>query len=115
MKLRLTKQAQVDLATVFKQSREQFGDDAQRRYERLLNAAMRELAANPRPPGVRAASSAAEGAWLYHSRHASRRIPAAERVGRPRHIIVYRVAGDEVRILRVLHDAMDLPGRLQDL
>lgn len=115
MKLRLTRRARADLAAVLRQGREQFGDEAQRRYERLLNATMRELAADPRRPGVRAASSAADDARLYHSRHTSRRLPAADRVARPRHIIVFRIADDEVRILRVLHDAMDLPEHLKDI
>jgi toxin ParE1/3/4 len=115
VKLRLTRQARADMAAVFKQSREQFGEDAQRRYERLLNATMRELAVDPQRPGVREASSGPQGLRLYHTRHASRRMIAGDRVGRPRHIIVYRVVGDEVRILRLLHDAMDLPPRLRDL
>jgi toxin ParE1/3/4 len=100
------------LAIILRQSREQFGDGAQRRYERLLNATMREIAVDPQRPGVREASN---GALIYHSRHASRRLPAADRVARPRHIVVYRVVGDEVRILGLLHDAMNLPERLQDL
>jgi len=103
------------MAAVLKQSREQFGDDAQHRYERLLNNTMRDLAADPQRPGAREASGAATGAWLYHSRHTSRRLPTPDRVARPRHIVVYRVVGDVVRILRVLHDAMDLPERLKDL
>ncbi len=75
---------------------------------------MRELATNPYRPGAREAADAEqEGMWVYHSRHTSRRLPAAERVGRSRHLLVYRVADDEVRILRILHDAMDIPAWLQ--
>jgi len=115
VKLRLTRRARADLAAVLRQSREQFGPEAQRHYERLLNAAMRDLAADPERPGSRDEASASEGLRFYHSRHTARRSPVAERVGRPRHILIYRVLGDEVRILRVLHDAMDLPEHLKDL
>jgi len=31
------------------------------------------------------------------------------RISSPRHFVIYRVVGDEVRILRLSHDAMDLP------
>jgi toxin ParE1/3/4 len=97
------------------QSRMQFGREAQLRYEHLLNAAMQDLAADPQRPGARQAESGSEGLWLYHSRLARPRLPAADRVGRPRHILVYRIVGEEVRIIRVLHDAMDLPAHLEDI
>jgi toxin ParE1/3/4 len=103
------------LAAILRDSRERFGDEAQRRYERLLNAALRELAADPQRAGARAAEGSAADIWLYHSRHTRQRMLGVDRVGRPRHILVYRVAGDGVRLLRVLHDAMDLPEHLTDL
>lgn len=94
-------------------SRQQFGREAQLRYERLLNTAMRELAADPGRPGVREAGR--RGLWLYHLRHARQRPSPADRVGQPRHILVFIVMADELRIVRVLHDAMDLPLHLEDI
>jgi toxin ParE1/3/4 len=103
------------LVEIMNHSREQFGRDAQLRYERLLNSAMRDLATDPRRPGARPVEGAIREVWLCHSRHARNRLPAADRVGRPRHVLIFEVTGDIVRVLRVLHDAMDLPEHLRDI
>jgi len=115
VKLRITGPARRDLVAIMRHSREQFGREAQLRYERLLNSAIRELAVDPRRPGARVFEGATRRVWLYHARHAGQRLPATDQVGRPRHILVFEVADDVVRILRVLHDAMDLPQRLEDI
>ena len=38
-------------------------------------------------------------------------MPAAERVRSPPHVVVYRFDEERVQIVRVLHEAMDLPNR----
>ena len=45
---------------------------------------------------------------LYHIRNSRRRAPASQRVGNPRHYIVFRADENWLDILRVLHDAMDV-------
>ena len=113
MKWALGVRARLDVRVVLSASGNQFGEAAQRRYRLLLEQAIDDVAANPRRPGVRAAGP--EGVWLYHTRHARLRTPANLRVSRPRHLIAFTIIGDEVRVLRVLHDAMDLPEHLKDI
>ena len=115
MDIRLTRQAESDLLTIMAWSRREFGRDAQLRYEALLDTAMRDLAANPRRLGARQAEDAAEGVWLYHLRHSRLRTPRTERVHQPRHVVIFRVSSDRISVLRILHDAMDLPEHLKDL
>jgi len=113
MKRAIGARARLDFRIIVSASGDQFGGGAQHRYRRLLEQAMDDVVADPLRAGVRAAGP--EGLWLYHTRHARPRVPPKQRIARPRHLIVFRVFGDEVQILRVLHDAMDLPIRLEDL
>ena len=78
MDIRLTRQAERDLLAIMAWSRREFGRDAQLRYEALLDAAMRDLAANPRRPGARQPEDTAEGVGLYHLRHSRLRAPRTE-------------------------------------
>lgn len=95
-------------------SGDHFGQSAQRRYRLLLEQAIEDVAADPLRAGVQSAGGE-QGVWLYHARHPRPRTPAKQRVRRPRHLIVFAIASDEVRVLRVLHDAMDLPEHLKDI
>jgi plasmid stabilization system protein ParE len=52
------------------------------------------------------------GFGLFHLRNSRRGSSQRDRVGRPRHFIVFRVLGGELQILRLLHDAMDIPAQL---
>jgi len=104
--------ASLDLSIILAASDERFGPAVRTRYRALLQQAIRDVADDPHRPGVRAIADRG-GAWAYHTRHA--RPCTSRRVGRPRHVIVFRVAGDRAIILRILHDAMDIPAWLQDL
>jgi toxin ParE1/3/4 len=108
----LSSRANLDLSIVLAASDERFGPTVRARYRALLQQAIQDVADDPRRAGVKAIAGRA-GAWAYHTRHARPR--TSKRVGRPRHVIVFRIAGDRVIILRILHDAMDLPAWLQDL
>ncbi len=105
--------ARLDIRIILSASEAQFGEAARRRYRLLLEQAIEDVAENPQRTGVRAA--AREGMWHYHTRHALPRTPPKQRVGRPRHLIVFAIIGDELRVVRVLHDAMDLPTHLRDI
>jgi toxin ParE1/3/4 len=110
----LSARAQIELRDILSESGDQFGQSAQRRYRLLFEQAIEDVADDPRRTGVRGAGDQ-QSVWLYHLRHARGRVPANQRVTRARHLLVFQVAGDEVTILRILHDAMDLPRRLQDV
>jgi toxin ParE1/3/4 len=115
MRAVVTAKARRDLFILLATSRAQFGQAAQARYRALLQQAIADVTNDPRRAGVRPAEEVHEGIWLYHSRHARTRIPPGSRVGRSRHLLVFRVRGDDIEILRVLHDAMDLPSHLAGL
>ena len=82
------------------------GAAARARYGRPLSAAYADLQADPERLGVRPAGVA--DLCLYPIRHSRARLPPADRVGRPRHLIVFTFDKTHVRILRVLHDGMDV-------
>jgi toxin ParE1/3/4 len=115
MRLIVTAKARRDIFILLATSRTQFGPEAQRRYRLLLEQAIADLADNPRRPGVTRPGGIPEGVWLYHIRHALARAPANQRVARPRHVFVFRQRSDELELLRVLHDAMDLPSHMAGL
>lgn len=107
--------ARRDLFVLLATSRTQFGAAAQQRYRLLLEQAITDLAADPQRPGVAKPDGIQSDIQLYHSRHSRQRTPAAHRVSRPRHVLVFRVRGSDVEILRILHDAMDLPSHMAGL
>jgi plasmid stabilization system protein ParE len=97
---------------IFRQSRRAFGEEAATRYRLLIAAAFRELTENPERPAARIDVGPTETTWLYHLRHVARRQSGA-RVASPRHVIAYRFDDSQVRVLRVLHDAMDIHAHLK--
>lgn len=109
----LTVRARLDIGLILSASGDRFGSEAQRRYRMLLEQAIEDVAADPQRSGVQ--SIAGDGLWLYHSRHARIRTPLKRRVARPRHLIVFSIRNQRLEVLRVLHDAMDLPEHLKDL
>lgn len=114
MKWVLSAPARNDLRLVLSTSGDQFGLDGQRRYRLLLEQAIDDVATDPHRAGVTRVGESGD-VLIYHSRHARSRTPPRQRVGRPRHVIVFKVRGDDIEVLRVLHDAMDVPNRLKDL
>jgi len=110
--LRLTASARRDVANALAQSEEQFGRAARQRYRLLLEPALDDLAQDPRRPGVRADAHLPADHRLYPVRLSRARPAPADRVGHPRHVVVFRLDGPTVEVLRLLHEAMDLPRHL---
>jgi toxin ParE1/3/4 len=115
MRVIVTARARRDIFILLVTSRSQFGLEAQKRYRVLLEQAIADVADDPSRPGVTRPDGVPQGIWLYHVRHARTRTPANQRVGRPRHVFVFRQRGDALDLLRVLHDAMDLPSHMAGL
>lgn len=103
--------ARMDIAALLRESRKRFGPAALVRYLGLLDAAYADLQADPERLGVRRLAET-EGLHLYPLRRSRSRLPAKGRVGSPRHVIIFSYDAAEVRILRVLHERMDVEGRL---
>jgi toxin ParE1/3/4 len=111
-RLTLSQAAADDIASLLDYSTEQFGSAARQRYEVLIATGLEDL----RSDALRSASIDRPelGVRTYHLRHCRMRATSSVgAVGAPRHILVYEVSADElVRIIRVLHDAMELERHL---
>jgi toxin ParE1/3/4 len=115
MRVRLTLRANQDVAAILRRSHSEFGREARARYAALFRAAFKDLGNDPSRPGVREDLELGQSVRFYHLRHSRLKASPSRRIGSPRHYIVFRIDIDEVVVLRVLHDAMDLPSRLADL
>jgi toxin ParE1/3/4 len=104
---RLARPAQIDLANILATSADRWGTDGRRRYAAVLADAMRQVAAEPDGPLTRKRPDLRSGIRSFHVRYARRSAEGAK-VGRPVHVLFYRVAQEGVvEIVRVLHEKMD--------
>jgi len=105
--IRLTAAAAEDLDGIADWTVEHFGPAQARVYTSLLNDAIEALANGPRIPGVRPRGDVGRGLFTLHAARGTRKA---------HHFILFRVGrshdGGYIEVLRVLHDAMDLPRHL---
>ncbi len=104
---RLSQRAQLDIESILEWSHVNFGESARRRYQALIAAAVRDIAADPERVGCQARPELGDGVYSWHLR-LSRDRSKSDRVERPRHFLIYRLDHKLVVIGRVLHDLMDL-------
>ena len=71
-----------------------------------------DLAENPERAGVGRRDDIPADLRLYPFRYSRNRVAPGQRVEDARHVIAFRFDDERVEILRLLHDAMDFPGRL---
>ncbi|MGV3580648.1 type II toxin-antitoxin system RelE/ParE family toxin [Brevundimonas sp.] len=109
LSLAITEAAQRDIEDLIAFSRRRFGELRADRYQALLLAALLDLRDDPDRPGVRCDDRLQEGIRLFHMRSVSRPVTG---VRSPRHWIVFRVRGPQLRVMRVLHEKMDLVAHL---
>jgi len=108
--VRLTAAAEADLEDILHWTVGQFGEAQARVYAETLSAALEALTAGPTAPGIKARDDIARGLFTLH----------VARLGRKgRHFVVFRIGRDRERevieVLRLLHDAMDLPRHVPPL
>ena len=103
-RVRLTAAAEADVRDIVLWTAKRFGAAQARAYADTLSGAIRALAERPAVPGARRREDIATGIMTLH---------VAGRGRKGRHLAVYRVGAPAqppvVDVLRVLHDAMDLP------
>ncbi len=110
---RLSDAAQADVIDILAWTQEQFGDSARLRYERLIVAALRDVATQPDRPGSIERPELGAGVRSWHLRLSRDHVgTGAGGVRRPRHFLIYRVELALVVVGRVLHDAMELAQHL---
>jgi toxin ParE1/3/4 len=112
-KLLVAPRAQRDIDAALHDSAERHGLNAARRYRRLIYLTIQSLHEHPDRPAAR---SVGDGDLrLYALRTAARQLGLREPVRAPSHLVVFRFDDQIVRIVRVLHEAMDLPRHLGSL
>ena len=99
----LTARASADIVDIAEWTTRQFGSTQAERYSQTIDTALASLSAGPSVFGSRDCSVGERNLRSLH-------------LPRPgRHLIVYRVADAqrlEIEVVRILHDAMDLPRHL---
>ncbi len=114
---RLTEAAETDIVEILEWSERQFGGAARRRYERLLVAALLDVAADPTRTGSLARPELGSHVRSWHLRGSREHARGPDGVvQRPRHFLIYRALDPALIVIgRVLHDAMELHRHLQAL
>lgn len=107
-RVRLTSAAVADLVQIVRWTEQRFGSRQAEIYKAVVEAAFQDLAeGGPGGPGTRRRDDIRFGISTLHVRRPRRG---------GRHFVVFRVvhgaAGEAIEVLRVLHDAMDLPRHL---
>jgi toxin ParE1/3/4 len=75
----------------------------------LIERAFQELREDPQRAGVQRKQALSPGVHLYHLRNTRHGMRAACMRRAPGHSIVFCFSKGDVVILRILHDAMDIP------
>jgi toxin ParE1/3/4 len=110
MELVIAPKARSDIASILAWTHENFGPQTLKRYSKLIETAIAEIAAHPDLAGSAKRPEIADNCRTYHLYHSrSRAAKRGSRIRAPRHFLLYRVAdAGVVEIGRVLHDSVDL-------
>jgi toxin ParE1/3/4 len=111
---RLSAAAEADIIDILAYTQERFGELARQRYETLLVAALRDIAADPQRLGSVARPELGLAVRSYHLSHSRGRARTPDGlVRRPRHLLLYRtVRPDMIGVGRVLYDGMEIERHL---
>ena len=109
MRLELSPDAEADYLAIIADSASQHGEAAARRYRLLIQRAFEDVLTRPER---RALAGLPADVRLYPIALSRLKLPPGDRVATPRHVIAYRYDAECVQIVRILHERMDLPGRL---
>jgi toxin ParE1/3/4 len=103
---RLVGRAEAEIDEILLHSAREWGLEAADRYDRLMRAAFAPVAALPMRAGSHEVARV-PGVRVLPLRPGRVFVSPEQRVGRPRHLVVYRVAADNtVAIIGVVHDRM---------
>lgn len=101
--VRLGRQAEHDYIEILQWTTKTFGEGQASTYAETIARAIEALEDGPDVLGARARDDIQPGIRTLH----------VARLGRAgRHFVVFRVAGSNIDVLRMLHDSMDLPRHL---
>lgn len=101
--IRLSQQAEHDYIEILQWTVRSFGEGQAIAYAETIALAIDALEGGPEILGAKARDDIQPGIRTLH----------IGRQGRPgRHFVVFREAGSNIDVLRLLHDSMDLPRHL---
>lgn len=103
--------ARRDIDATLTDSATRHGRHAARRYRSLIALAIKALHEQPDRPSAHPAE--VDDLRLYALRVAARQLGPHDLVRSPSHIVVFRFDDQRVEIVRLLHEAMDLPSHLR--
>ena len=103
--IRVSAAAKSDVREALQYSALRFGPAARARYATLIARTLADIAADPLGAGSHDRPDLGEGIVARHLTSSAK----DSGVNDPRHIVFYRLDGVHVDVLRVLHDARDLP------
>jgi toxin ParE1/3/4 len=102
-RVNVTRAADADIEEIDRWTEQRFGSAQAQAYATAMADAINALAAGPEVRGARARTDVQSGLYTLHLARFRRRA---------RHFVVFRISNADRRmleVLRVLHDAMDLP------
>jgi toxin ParE1/3/4 len=116
MEVIIAPKARSDIASILEWTQQNFGPQILKRYVKLIETAIEEIAANPDRAGSIQRPEIAKDCRTYHLFHSRKKAGTrGNRIRAPRHFVLYRVPGSGVvEIGRVLHDSMDLEQHLPE-
>jgi toxin ParE1/3/4 len=100
--------ARSDVREALQYSSFRFGPAAKARYAALIARTLADVAADPLGAGSHARPDLGDGIVARHLTSSAK----DSGVNDPRHIVFFRIVGVHVDVLRVLHDARDVPQHL---
>lgn len=114
-KISISDAARTDIDDILEWTTRAFAAAGRKRYEALIQVALIDLLSDPGRIGVRQRNDIGMGICTYHLSTSRKRSKTATQVGKPRHLVFFRVRGNGIQVLRFLHDSMDFTRHVSDL
>jgi toxin ParE1/3/4 len=109
LEFRITSPAQDDIDAILEVSEQRWGTAARDRYESIMAAAFRQIAADPASVTSRERRTLKKGMRSLHLKVVS----TNRAVRSPVHVVFYRVTSASIEIIRVLHERMHVASQLR--
>ncbi|MFZ2964993.1 MAG: type II toxin-antitoxin system RelE/ParE family toxin [Rhodoglobus sp.] len=108
--LYLAPEAEADIDDILEWSVTQFGAEIRDGYEELIDAAIRSILDDPDRAGSHDRIDLGGGVRSLHLMSSRDDVsPNVRKIVKPRHFVIYRQVGNVVQVVRLLHEAMNLP------
>lgn len=110
--IELADEARQDVLAILEWSVARFGESVREGYEALIQAAFERIADSPDTAGSHERDDLRSDVRSLHLRTCrSDVLRTVRRITNPRQFVIYRQVGETVQVVRLLHDAMDLPNQ----